>query len=271
MAIIEKLVKDIADFLQEDPNLVYEKIEREIFNKGSIVAEAWKKFAPRTIEEIGDFYRKTDAYLYELLIDHQKDYRREIRRRILERLAIYNAKTVLDYGGGVGLDSTAMSKAGMDVTFYEMNGITLKFAKMNFAREKCTVQIRNSVNEIAPNSFDSVICIEVLEHVPNPPAVIADIHRLLKMGGIALITESFEDGNDRYASHLAGNKKYAGKIFKMMELQGFALTARWPDNKPLEFTKMSRNMHFHSLRIKRRAGILSDLVRKAMGRLAQIS
>lgn len=40
-----------------------------------------------------------------------------------------------------------------------------------------------------PNeSFDVVLCTEVLEHVPAPIAVLAEIARVLKPGGIALIT-----------------------------------------------------------------------------------
>ena len=37
-------------------------------------------------------------------------------------------------------------------------------------------------------SFDSVICMEVLEHINNPPAVFNEIVRVLKIGGIVYIT-----------------------------------------------------------------------------------
>lgn len=41
------------------------------------------------------------------------------------------------------------------------------------------------------NSFDLVICGEVLEHVPNPVPVLAEAHRLLKPGGYFLATVPF--------------------------------------------------------------------------------
>jgi len=40
-------------------------------------------------------------------------------------------------------------------------------------------------------SFDAVLCSEVLDHVPSPSLALMELDRLLKPGGIMLITESF--------------------------------------------------------------------------------
>jgi SAM-dependent methyltransferase len=40
-------------------------------------------------------------------------------------------------------------------------------------------------------SFDAILCSEVLDHVPAPALAIMEFRRLLKPGGILLITESF--------------------------------------------------------------------------------
>ena len=66
-------------------------------------------------------------------------------------------------------------------------------------------------------SFDVIICTEVLEHVPDPAAAIAECTRLLKSGGIFIITAPFASmthfapyhfctGFNRYfyEKHLAG-------------------------------------------------------------------
>lgn len=44
---------------------------------------------------------------------------------------------------------------------------------------------------VPDNSYDGVICSEVLEHVRDPKAVITEMYRLLKKGGQALITVPF--------------------------------------------------------------------------------
>jgi SAM-dependent methyltransferase len=40
-------------------------------------------------------------------------------------------------------------------------------------------------------SFDSCLCTEVLEHVPDPSTVVAEIHRVLRRGGALLLTVPF--------------------------------------------------------------------------------
>ena len=41
------------------------------------------------------------------------------------------------------------------------------------------------------NEFDSVVCFQVLEHVPRPWAVVAEVKRVLKPGGLFLATVPF--------------------------------------------------------------------------------
>lgn len=41
---------------------------------------------------------------------------------------------------------------------------------------------------VEPNSFDAILCSEVLEHVSNPLAAVSEFSRILKPGGILLIT-----------------------------------------------------------------------------------
>jgi SAM-dependent methyltransferase len=40
-------------------------------------------------------------------------------------------------------------------------------------------------------SFDAVMCIEVLEHLPDPPAALRELSRLLKSGGMLIVTAPF--------------------------------------------------------------------------------
>src|SRR5262245_59036946 len=40
-------------------------------------------------------------------------------------------------------------------------------------------------------SFDSCLCVEVLEHVPQPEPIVAEIRRVLKVGGKLLVTVPF--------------------------------------------------------------------------------
>ncbi|MCS3769173.1 SAM-dependent methyltransferase [Aeromonas hydrophila] len=55
-----------------------------------------------------------------------------------------------------------------------------------------TIDITNNNSEIIPNeSFDIVVCTEVLEHTLNPFSAISEIYRILKKDGILLLTTPF--------------------------------------------------------------------------------
>jgi SAM-dependent methyltransferase len=41
------------------------------------------------------------------------------------------------------------------------------------------------------NSFDTILCTEVLEHVPYPDKAVKELHRLLKPGGLLILTTPF--------------------------------------------------------------------------------
>ena len=57
---------------------------------------------------------------------------------------------------------------------------------------------------IQDNSLDYVICTEVLEHVANPWDAMGEIYRIVKPGGVALLTSPFlwpYHGTQRYADY----------------------------------------------------------------------
>lgn len=57
---------------------------------------------------------------------------------------------------------------------------------------------------VAAGSFDVVLCTEVLEHVPDPAAVVREIGRVLRPGGIALVTAPLGSGLHQKPQHFHG-------------------------------------------------------------------
>jgi SAM-dependent methyltransferase len=55
------------------------------------------------------------------------------------------------------------------------------------------VQVCADVSQLpfADGTFDVVLCTEVLEHVPNPPAAVRELHRVLRRGGKCLLSTRF--------------------------------------------------------------------------------
>ena len=100
--------------------------------------------------------------------------------------------SVLEYGVGTGWNLAELDcgkKLGFDVA--EHLGPVIAEHGIEFVADTKT---------LADGSLDVVICHHALEHVPNPPAVIEEMVRLLRAGGKLLLFVPFEKER-RYRSY----------------------------------------------------------------------
>ena len=95
--------------------------------------------------------------------------------------------SVLDVGCGGGLLSEALAKAGAEVTAIDLAPELVKVARLHGLESGVKVDYRvQSVEALAderPGAFDAVTCMEMLEHVPDPAAILRACATLLKPGG----------------------------------------------------------------------------------------
>jgi 2-polyprenyl-6-hydroxyphenyl methylase/3-demethylubiquinone-9 3-methyltransferase len=105
---------------------------------------------------------------------------------IFSHLDVQNPKMV-DIGCGGGILTEAFAKAGASATGVDQSQLTLEVARQHAAANGLTIDYRyqtaEQLAEEAPGGFDAVACMEMLEHVPDPAAVIAACAQLLKPGG----------------------------------------------------------------------------------------
>jgi 2-polyprenyl-6-hydroxyphenyl methylase / 3-demethylubiquinone-9 3-methyltransferase len=105
---------------------------------------------------------------------------------VRERTTLRGAR-VLDVGCGAGLLSEALAREGAHVTAIDLAPDLIKIAKLHRLESGVEVDYRlSSVEALAeesPGSFDAIVCMEMLEHVPDPGAIIAACATLLKPGG----------------------------------------------------------------------------------------
>jgi 2-polyprenyl-6-hydroxyphenyl methylase/3-demethylubiquinone-9 3-methyltransferase len=83
--------------------------------------------------------------------------------------------------------SEALAAAGAQVTAIDLSPELLKVAGLHKLESGVEVDYRQiaveTLAEEAPESFDAITCMEMLEHVPDPGAIIESCARLLKPGG----------------------------------------------------------------------------------------
>ncbi len=97
------------------------------------------------------------------------------------------AARVADVGCGGGLLSEALAREGADVTGIDLGPKVIDVARLHLHESNLQVDYRlQSSAELAalePATFDAVCCMELVEHVPDPAALVRDLAALLKPGG----------------------------------------------------------------------------------------
>ena len=98
-----------------------------------------------------------------------------------------NGKKVLDVGCGGGILSESMTKRGAQVTGIDLGKTSLTVARIHAREQNLDIEYQAiSAEDLAaqrPQQFDAVTCMEMLEHVPDPAAIVEACSRLVKPQG----------------------------------------------------------------------------------------
>ncbi|HJP05078.1 MAG: bifunctional 2-polyprenyl-6-hydroxyphenol methylase/3-demethylubiquinol 3-O-methyltransferase UbiG [Gammaproteobacteria bacterium] len=106
---------------------------------------------------------------------------------VAERAVIAGSRC-LDIGCGGGLLTEGLAQLGADVTGIDMAGGPLTVARMHqeISGLEGIRYLESSAEQLALDEaglYDTVTCMEVLEHVPDPASLVAACRQLVKPGG----------------------------------------------------------------------------------------
>lgn len=109
-----------------------------------------------------------------------------LRANYIDEHSPVAGKLLVDVGCGGGILAEAMAQRGATVTGIDMGDAPLSVARLHQVESGVEVDYRQSTAEQLadelPAHFDIVCCLEMLEHVPDPGAVIAACADLAKPG-----------------------------------------------------------------------------------------
>jgi ubiquinone/menaquinone biosynthesis C-methylase UbiE len=104
--------------------------------------------------------------------------------------AAYRGKRLLEVGCGVGLDLMEFARQGSQVTGVDVAECAIELATKNFADHGVRGDLRVMNGEglaFEDNSFDAVYAHGVLQYTADAPRMVAEIHRVLRPGGDAVL------------------------------------------------------------------------------------
>ncbi|EAQ32399.1 bifunctional 2-polyprenyl-6-hydroxyphenol methylase/3-demethylubiquinol 3-O-methyltransferase UbiG [Idiomarina baltica] len=101
-------------------------------------------------------------------------------------------KHVVDVGCGGGLLTEGMASRGARVTGIDLAHDSLEVARLHALESQLSIDYQqvSAENFAAENSaqFDVVTCLEMLEHVPDPAAIVSAVCEMVKPGGYAIFS-----------------------------------------------------------------------------------
>ena len=110
-----------------------------------------------------------------------------LRLEWINSRAPLNGKKVLDIGCGGGILAESMAQKGAQVTGIDLSEKALKVADLHSLESGVQVRYEliaaEAMAEREAGQYDVVTCMEMLEHVPSPEAIVAACAKLVKPGG----------------------------------------------------------------------------------------
>ncbi len=190
----------LLDFLQINCDQLEKRLIKGVDDLAALHPGAFTK------DDVGDFYEEKvgDAHLIDLAAWHlnSSSYIADTLR-LQQKFA---SGKVLDFGGGIGTHALAAAVLSEveHVWFVDLNPQNRSFVEQR-ARQLGIgdlISVHRDLEDTSGVKFDTIICLDVLEHLPDPSNQLSIFLERLSPTGIALLNWYFYKGkNGEYPFH----------------------------------------------------------------------
>ncbi len=209
------LKSHLINFLQINNDQLNERLLKGVDDLAALHPGAFTK------NDVGDFYEEKvgDAHLIDLASWHlnSSSYIADTLR--LQKQFAHGK--VLDFGGGIGTHALAASvlEDVEHVWFVDLNPQNRSFVELRAKQLGIEemISVHRDLESISKVIFDSIVCLDVLEHLPDPSNQLDTFLRKLSPNGIALMNWYFYKGkNEEYPFHF-DDPKMIEKFFYTLQ------------------------------------------------------
>ena len=155
----------------------------------------WKSIKPSNETEELSFYRNTPFEFIKNLVKNMDGMHQDIFDYINNIIAKNDHKSILDYGGGSGYLSMRLHNKGYNVTFSEVNLLSLEWMDYITKKKNMDIKIIDLYNNKITNKYDVIIIKDVAEHVSNPDKLLNELKKmtnnLIVLPGMCLGEEDY--------------------------------------------------------------------------------
>jgi 2-polyprenyl-3-methyl-5-hydroxy-6-metoxy-1,4-benzoquinol methylase len=219
------LVELIAAVMEEPEGMIRQqlrdeerdlgKYHREDFARHGLTPHVWD-------ERLECYYRELSVWLPSYAVWNRRAEKLKMRAWIGGFLARQSegGLRVLTVGDGAGFDSLYLAQCGHQVSYWELSERAVAFATRIFRLGSQPVRVIRETAELLPESYDVVVCLDVLEHVPDPPTFVRQLSGYLRSGGLFIVHAPFFFVTEHCPTHLLANRKYSGEIRRLYGAAG---------------------------------------------------
>ncbi len=174
-----------------------------------------------SLSEAEEFYKEIvgDKHLADLAAWHISS--KEYIADTLKLQQRFSRNLVLDFGGGIGTHAlaNAMSSKVEHVFFVDINQTNRDFVE--YRAKKLGVGNKltfcKTIQETKISRFDTIICLDVLEHLSDPSFHLDVFYKIMGPNSIGLFNWYFYKGeNNEYPFHI-DDKKIVEEFFKTLQ------------------------------------------------------
>lgn len=231
--------KELSEFFGMSLEDVKTFLNKGFFPHHANVAIDWNKYNPVKEDEITAWYSNTDTYIWELTTYHLKEfefgpYFGNVMLTVKNIINRYSPGfRCIDLGGGIGDLAIYLAMEGKDVTYYDIPGRTMDFAKFHYNywknfSNKLNVRFVESngfPESMGDGEYDTIIGTDFFEHLVDVEGYVKKCHELLKDSGILIAYNAFGEGSPNKGNsipmHLSVNDKYVNEWNSLLDKIGF--------------------------------------------------